>query len=148
MICKHHLLPSFLCWPKRPYFYGFLYEVFPNQKFCNCLHLHHKRLECAKNRDQSCSLIDVETYIMSLGHVKMLDLDSVQPTSQLVPYRKSRPMIDLRQNSENLKNHGTTKQSLKCTTTNTTTKIILMIICFIVIIFLFLSSYFVLDRLN
>ena len=112
------------------------------------MHLHYKRLECAKNRDQSCSLIDVETYIMSLGHVKMLDLDSVQPTSQLVPYRKSRPMIDLRQNSENLKNHGTTKQSSKCTTTNTTTKIILMIICFIVIIFLFLSSYFVLERLN
>ena len=67
--------------------------------------------------NSSCSLIDVETYILSLGSIERNDTDSVNSHEKKNYYPRSRPIIDLRQNSRNTRmkeNHGNSPSS-KCT---------------------------------
>ena len=67
--------------------------------------------------NSSCSLIDVETYILSLGSIERNDTDSVDSQEKKNYYPRSRPIIDLRQNSRNTRmkeNHGNGPSS-KCT---------------------------------
>ena len=69
--------------------------------------------------NSSCSLIDVETYILSLGSIERNDTDSVDSQEKKNYYPRSRPIIDLRQNSRKTrmeKNHGNAPSS-KCTST-------------------------------
>ena len=69
--------------------------------------------------NSSCSLIDVETYILSLGSIERNDTDSVDSQEKKNYYPRSRPIIDLRQNSRKIrmnKNHGNSPSS-KCTCT-------------------------------
>ena len=59
--------------------------------------------------NSSCSLIDVETYILSLGSVERDDSESVDSQEKKNYYPRSRPIIDLRQNSRKTRlkeNHG------------------------------------------
>lgn len=69
--------------------------------------------------NSSCSLIDVETYILSLGSVERNDTESVDSQEKKNYYPRSRPIIDLRQNSRKTRmkeNHGNGLSS-KCTCT-------------------------------